>query len=218
MCLKAKVLYVDTEQAFSNLERYLPLISEERQHKISRFHFDKDKIISLYAELLMRNEISHALNTKFNEIEFAIYEHGKPYMKNTTNYHFSLSHSGNCISFIGYDSPIGIDVEQISTGNLDIAKRFFTDNEFHYINSSNDSTSAFYEIWTAKEAYVKLLGLGLSKSFQSFDVINKSLECSFLTKKLTEYMLTVCLELDINDIIIDEVDSSELINISNRYL
>lgn len=206
-----KILFIDTSEPFSIFEKYLPLVSEERQKRIERFRFDKDKTISLFAELLIRNEISRQLDISSGTIEFGYSEHGKPYLMNYPDYHFSVSHSGNCIAFVSGNASIGIDVEQIGDRNLDIAKRFFTENEFEFIKNSKEPQSLFYQIWTAKEAYVKMLGVGLSKSFNSFDVLSDELKHHFSHQQISDYMLTVCSESDYDNLTIEEVIAEDLL-------
>ena len=173
---------------------------------------DKDKTVSLLTGLLIRNEISQRLGIIPSDIEFGYGEHGKPYVLNSRDYHFSVSHSGNAIVFVGDSFPVGIDIEQIADENLKMAKRFFTCNEYEYIINSKQLNIAFYKIWTSKEAYVKMLGLGLSKPLKSFDVLNESINCSFVTKRATEYLITVCSEKTvINDIKIEELPIERLL-------
>lgn len=209
--MNIKIVHANISEPFCQYEKYLPFITKERQDKINRFHFDKDKIISLFAEILMRNEISKELNIPFDEIVFGHGEHGKPYLLNNRDYHFSVSHSGNCIAFVGSEFSIGIDIEQISDGNLDIAKRFFTDNEFHFIQNNKEPKNAFYQIWTSKEAYVKMLGLGLSKGFQTFDVLSDELKHLFCYQQVSEYMLTVCSEINDGKLSITQISAEELL-------
>lgn len=166
------IVYVDTSNPFSQYKKLLPFVSKERQEKILRFHFDKDKIISLFTELLIRNEISKQLDISYPDIMFGYNEYGKPYLLNSLDYHFSVSHSCNCIAFVDNTVPIGIDVEKISDPNLKIAERFFTANEAAFVKNNKDPVAAFYRIWTSKEAYVKMLGMGLNKPFKSFDLLN----------------------------------------------
>ncbi len=210
--MEVKLMYIDKNKEFSCYEQYLPLISKRRKDKISRFYFDKDKTVSLLTGLLIRNEISQRLGIIPSDIEFGYGEHGKPYVLNSCDYHFSVSHSGNAIVFVGDSFPVGIDIEQIADENLKMAKRFFTCNEYEYTINSKQLNIAFYKIWTSKEAYVKMLGLGLSKPLKSFDVLNESINCSFVTKRATEYLITVCSEKTvINDIKIEELPIERLL-------
>ena len=92
--MEVKLMYIDKNKEFSCYEQYLPLISKRRKDKISRFYFDKDKTVSLLTGLLIRNEISQRLGIIPSDIEFGYGEHGKPYVLNSRDYHFSVSHSG----------------------------------------------------------------------------------------------------------------------------
>lgn len=213
------IVYVDISIPFRQYEKYLPFISEERQEKILQFHFDKDKIISLFTELLIRNEIFKHLDISHSDIMFGYNEYGKPYLLNSLDYHFSVSHSGNCIAFVDSNVLIGIDVKQISGRNLKIAKKFFTANEYSFIKSNKDPITAFYRIWTSKEAYVKMLGLGLNKTFKSFDVFNDLYCCNLIAEQLPEFMLSVCLYNAQSDTVnITVVEQKQLIIDVDQYL
>lgn len=97
-------------------------------------------------------------------------EFGKPYLTDYPNLHFNLSHSGNKIVFILCKKTIGIDMEITKNITLNGKERFFCEDEWIYINSSKNSLSAFYEIWTLKEAYLKYLGTGLNKPLKTIRV------------------------------------------------
>ncbi|MCI5656926.1 MAG: 4'-phosphopantetheinyl transferase superfamily protein [Candidatus Pseudoruminococcus sp.] len=189
--LNVKLVFVDTSCEFSRYEKYLSFLPNERLEKISRFRFDKDKILSLFSGLLICTEASKQTGIKSNEIQFEYNEHGKPSIKNFPEFHFSVSHSGNCVAFVSDTSPIGIDTEIISDARIEIAKRFFSENEYKYILESKNQNNTFYEIWTKKEAYVKLIGTGLSTPLSSFDVNDEKFSKHFYTKQISEYMLSI---------------------------
>lgn len=142
----------------------------------------------IMSELLVRNEATRALSIPFWELGFGYLEHGKPYIKGFESYRFSVSHSGGCVAFVDSTEEIGIDIQLIQGKNKHAA-RFFTENEQLYAAQSD---SAFFEIWTRKEAYVKMLGIGLSHGLRNFDVLDKSLGCGFTTEKLQHHMISVC--------------------------
>lgn len=189
--LNVKLVFVDTSCEFSRYEKYLSFLPNERLEKISRFRFDKDKILSLFSGLLICTEASKQMGIKSNEIQFEYNEHGKPSIKNFPEFYFSVSHSGNCVAFVSDTSPIGIDTEIISDARIEIAKRFFSENEYKYILESKNQNNTFYEIWTKKEAYVKLIGTGLSTPLSSFDVNDEKFSNHFYTKQISEYMLSI---------------------------
>ena len=174
---------------FSEYEKYLPFATEERLEKIKSLKCEHDKALSLLSHLLARCEVSKAMGIPFEAVVFSYNEHGKPYVEKE-NYHFSISHSGNLIAFVSHTSPIGIDLQKI-TGGISPAVRFFTENEKCYIK--ND-TERFFEVWTKKEAYIKMLGTGLSKPLSSFDVLTESVRNMLFSTSSDNYSISVCAE------------------------
>ena len=76
------------------------------------------------------------------------------------------------------EKKIGVDIERMNS--LDdysqIAKNFFLPPESERICAQTDAAKGmekFYEIWTVKEAFVKALGHGLSRSLKSFEVLEQ---------------------------------------------
>lgn len=75
----------------------------------------------------------------------------------------SLSHSGNLVCAAVSEFPVGVDVEQIRQRRLEpLAKRCLSGEEYRRFQASPEPAHVFYRHWTAKEAYVKLTGDGLS--------------------------------------------------------
>lgn len=209
--MNVKILYININQSFSVFEKLLPMVSTKRQNNILKLRFEKEKITSLLTELLIRHEVSRQLHIPCSEVCIGYGDYGKPFLINDSNYFFSVSHSGNCIAFISSNCPIGIDLEQIQKCNMLVAKHCFTSQEYKFVEESIDANEAFYKIWTAKEAYVKMLGVGLSKCFKSFDILDKNLNCFFSTLCLPEYVLSVCSKKKTRDnITIEEIYEDSL--------
>ena len=76
---------------------------------------------------------------------------------------FNLSHSGRYAACIVGAGMCGIDIEQIKEkGNFSrVAERFFCENERIYLKSE-ETSEAFYKIWTLKESYMKYTGMGFA--------------------------------------------------------
>lgn len=211
--MNIKLLHVNINQPFSNYEKLLPIISQRRQNKILQLKLNNAKIVSLFTELFLRREISQQLNIPYSKICFGYSNYGKPFLINDVNYHFSVSHSEDRIAFISSNCPIGIDVEQILNCNMLIARRCFAPNEYKFIVESKEPNKAFYKIWTSKEAYVKMLGLGLYKSLRTFDVLDKNLKCNFSDVCLSEYMITVCSNhIPTNSISVERICEDSVLN------
>lgn len=100
--------------------------------------------------------------------EFERTENGKPYAEGAA--FFNISHSGSFAVAAVSDCEVGVDIERIREVNLKIAEKFSSD-EREYILSAENPQKAFFEIWTAKEAYLKKCGTGITVPLNSFSVI-----------------------------------------------
>src|SRR5690606_24716552 len=89
--------------------------------------------------------------------------------------HFNVSHSGG-VALLGVaDRPVGVDIETRMHGNsLEMARQFFCQQEQQRVADANCADEAFLAIWTAKEAVVKAIGLGLRIDTRSFCVPSAS--------------------------------------------
>ena len=122
-------------------------------------------------ELLIQKYASRLYNMGRNEYEIQTTEYGKPYIPELPEYHFSISHAGLYAAIGVSEASIGIDVETISPIDLNVAKRFFTGEEYAYVMEPEviqERWIRFYRIWTLKECYVKAMGWGMYRSFSSF--------------------------------------------------
>lgn len=142
----------------------ISLLPIERQNKILKYKLEDDRKRSLGAGLIM-NKILIENNIPANYIYYG--SNGKPY---ADRIFFNVAHSGNYAFGVSSDSEIGCDVEIIKQAHLDIAKRFFTENEYNYISNSENKDNIFFKLWTIKESYIKMTGEGLRTPLNSFEI------------------------------------------------
>lgn len=154
---------------FNELMLYL---AHDKQDKIRRFRYEKDAERSLAAELLIRAIICSKLKLKNSGIIFLKNSFGKPYLMDYDNFYFNISHSGNWVVCAVDDFEVGIDIEEIKDIDMDIAKRFFNENEYYDLMNKvdKDRKAYFYDLWTLKESYIKNCGKGLSIPLSSFSL------------------------------------------------
>lgn len=117
--------------------------------------------------------IAHSTNFKISSIIWEYEYLGKPFIKEPKNFYISCSRSKNYYICAISNINIGIDIEYISSIDIEIAKKFFHNNEYSYIINPNFSKSflhRFFEIWCIKESYLKLIGTGMFKELNSFYV------------------------------------------------
>lgn len=146
----------------------------------------------------------HGADTEFGKIGKT--EKGKPYFINRRDIGFSISHSKAYWAIALGPGQIGLDIQEIGSHNsLKIAKRFFHPEEFTFLQKqpAKDQGDCFYQIWTAKESYVKYTGTGISGHFSKFSTVDvekniiktdiNGVVLSFLPV-LTGYKICICFQ------------------------
>lgn len=150
----------------------LPMVSEQKQDRIKRFLKPEDAQRCLIGDLLVRFLIIENLSISNRDIRFETNQYGKPFLAGVSSFHFNIAHSGNWIVCAVHDLSVGVDVEKIKPIELDIAKRFFSAEEYHAIVSQpiERQLDYFFSLWTLKESYIKAVGKGLSLSLDTFSI------------------------------------------------
>ena len=157
------------------IHKYKNLISIQEEQRVYSFKFYEDRMRCMTGKILTKLLLAHYLEVDCLDIQICYEKNGKPYhmpIKDKRLIQFNVSHSGEFV-FMGfaYEKRIGVDIEKI---NLSfqyqcISDKFFSKKEIEDINKSKN-IEKFYNLWTAKEAYVKAIGKGLFKEFKSFSV------------------------------------------------
>lgn len=161
------------------------LISSDRKRKIQKYKFIEDSYRSMIAELLVRYSVINRLGYKNDELIFCTSEYGKPYLKNqnTKAIHFNFSHSGEYVVCAIDNEECGIDVEDIKNYSMEIANNAFHEDEvtkLHQYDDNKEAAKYFTFLWTMKEAYLKALGVGLSKPLSSFCILQDNNKISII--------------------------------------
>lgn len=201
----------------NDISYLIHFLSDDRKEVIRKYRFDKDKIRSIFAEVLLRYALYERYDLKDENIVFDKTEYGKPFLENNENIFFNLSHSGNWVVCAVGDKPIGIDVELMENIDFSIMEDIFTNEECEYLLSHDlkDRLRIFYNIWTLKESYTKSIGEGLGLSLHSFwfqfdkeDIIlyvngKRNAAYSFYLRNIDQnYAMSVC--------VADRIDSNNL--------
>jgi 4'-phosphopantetheinyl transferase len=112
-----------------------------------------------------------------SDLKFEISPEGKPSFPCTPGLHFNLSHSGNSV-FIAFScDPVGLDIEKYSrkADFSKLAERYIQPHERELMDlSSKPESIAFLELWTAKEAMLKLLGIGIASGLDKSLILNEN--------------------------------------------
>ena len=156
-----------TEAQFGAMYR---AAAPERQARADKFKHKDDRKRCLCADMLARKMLAKAANVAPEEIAFTYGEKGKPHAN--LPLHFNVSHAGAYVLCAVAKTPIGADIEQIKPFRAGMVARYFTAAEAAYVwngapipdgnVTDADTCARFYRVWTAKEAYVKMTGTGIS--------------------------------------------------------
>lgn len=109
--------------------------------------------------------IERGLSLPANSLSFAEEPNGKPLLAGIPGAHASISHSGSLLAVYIGCAPGGVDIERMKPRpNIeDIASLAFAPEEAKVLaEAGTNALVAFYELWTAREAGVKLEGQTLS--------------------------------------------------------
>lgn len=132
-------------------------LSKSRKLRIDRLKLDKDRKRSLLGEILLKK----LLEKENIAGDILSADNGKPYLSDST-FFISISHSGEMAAAAISEKPIGIDVERLRKIDFKLIERVCTEREAEYIKEGDDPEFRFFEIWTAKEAYFKKQGTGIT--------------------------------------------------------
>jgi 4'-phosphopantetheinyl transferase len=152
------------------------ILAPDERNRADRFYFEKERIHFIVARGVLRDILSHYLDTPPQNLEFSYGPFGKPELKGRVarkHLRFNISHShGLALYAITNNREIGVDLELIreESGSLDIADRFFSPQEILSLRElpREVQSTAFFNCWTRKEAYLKARGVGIPYRMERF--------------------------------------------------
>ena len=205
------------------------ILSAEEQARAQRFTFDIHRERFIISHGFKRSILASYLNIAPTRIQFQLGDKGKPSLLETGDDRqaltFNLSHTEDLtLLAITRGREVGIDVEYMNR-KVDwqsISQRFFTKPEQQALFSlmKESQKAAFFQLWTRKEAYMKVLGSGLSLPPTAFTLtvspqlpaliehhsttIPASMRVKFvdveLPKRLSDYCATLAAESSIHEV------------------
>lgn len=140
-------------------------VTQDRLSRLERFRFEADQKRSLLAGYLLSYGLKQCFpGFSLKEEAFGKTEQGKPFLKDNPALHFNLSHSGDWVLCGIAGQEIGVDIQQEEKVSNAMARRICSEEEIH-------ASPGLISLWTIKEAYSKLKGLGLLQDFRQLQVL-----------------------------------------------
>jgi 4'-phosphopantetheinyl transferase len=169
---------VELNQPEPLLEKFRETLEEQELDRASRFHFEKHRRHFTAGRGVLRQLLSQYLGTKPEQLRLSYGAYGKPALNGEhkdSRLRFNMSHSHEVALFaFAEDRELGVDVEHVRTdfASEEVARRFFSRREVETFNAlpRHDQVAAFFKCWTRKEAFIKVIGKGLSQPLDKFDV------------------------------------------------
>ncbi|MBX4132609.1 4'-phosphopantetheinyl transferase superfamily protein [Frischella sp. Ac48] len=138
----------------------------------------------------------------------------RPQFEKTNLPDFNISHSGDYVAVaICSNGKIGIDIEQDRPRKQyrKIAAQFFSEHENTWLNQQTDGLSAFWQLWTLREAALKLYAKSVwqMKELQ-LNMQKKQISASFADnfyyhhQPLEQIYLSICCEQPITQICLNQ--------------
>lgn len=158
------------------VSRVGPLLAPEEHERAARFKVAAARRQFVASRAFLRTTLGRYLGIDAWQVKFRSTSHGKPELAGDSAVQFNLSHTEGLVAIaVARAGAVGVDVERIrnEVEVLELAHRFFSKKEAAWVRSKigQERVAAFFSCWTAKEAYVKARGGGLSIPLDGFAII-----------------------------------------------
>ena len=145
----------------------LGILDVEERHRYEVFKRPELAARFLFRRALLRKLLALHCDVPLSQLKLVAGPNGKPALADPDGkIHFNASHTdGFGVIAIGAQGPVGIDVEQIRP--IDVAafsQRILSPQERLEYSAIEESErlGAMFRYWTAKEAVIKAMGMGLN--------------------------------------------------------
>ena len=184
---KVHVWRANLNLSADEIDSFAAILSKDERLRADRFRFPQHRRRFIAARGILRKILASYLNLPSKSLQFAYGDRGKPKLLDCT-LQFNISHSQELALYgVTCERKIGIDLEYLKTTTdfKKIARRFFAPRETEYIEclSEKKQKQAFFQLWTAKEAYLKATGEGLTGSLDKIEI--------FITPELSAKLLAI---------------------------
>ncbi len=148
------------------------LVDADTASRCRAFRNPHDALRTLAGRALALLLVSQLTHIAPSRIRLTASAGGKPILGEPSpqGYHFNIAHSGNWAVAVLDTEPVGIDIEQIVDIELESVAAVLSPEERQTLVMANrqhgkrSATDRLFCIWTAKESFLKYLGVGISNT------------------------------------------------------
>lgn len=155
-----------------------PALNSEERDRTERLRAESDRQRFILARGFLRSILGDYLGCAAADVPLTLGEQGKPLCREPDGGElvpFNLSHShGIALLGVSASGAIGVDLEAVrfETDWKRLTRRFFAPRETEWLLSlpEEEGRAAFFRCWTAKEAFLKAVGVGLTRPLSAVEV------------------------------------------------
>lgn len=144
-----------SEEKFANALHTLP---EFMQKIILEYKHRQTAMHSLVGKLLLNYAIKK-MSLSFDLHDVKMTSKGRPYTNGKID--FNIAHSGSWVVLAIAENRIGIDIEKHRIIEVDLFRKYFSDEEWGNIQKNENPGQQFFDYWAIKESAIKCNGKGV---------------------------------------------------------
>lgn len=155
----------------------VPFLDDGERARAMRYRRRADQIRFAETRSVLRELLAGYMRSNPAELRFAVSALGKPELDAAegAGLSFNVSHAGShALIVVSHRRSVGIDIEQVddTIDWRELAMLACTDSERHILEEvpRGWQHGLFFRCWTAKEALLKALGLGITEGLQALTV------------------------------------------------
>ncbi len=150
------------------------ILSPDERERVGRLRFERHRRRFTVGRAALREILASRVGGMPESVTISLGEHGKPHAADGPQFNVAHSHELALIAVGAGTEAVGVDLERIrpdrEVGGL--VSRYLSPAERDELDRlpGDERVTAFHWCWTAKEACLKAVGVGLAESLDSFDV------------------------------------------------
>jgi 4'-phosphopantetheinyl transferase len=156
--------------------RLAPSLAHDERERALRYHRDEDRLRFAATRVALRAQLGNVAGISPLDLRFGREPHGRPMLDGHPHLSFNVSHAGShALIAISAARRVGVDIEPLDP-LLDwrpLIGLVCSDDECVALARCKEESlcrAAFLRCWTAKEALLKALGLGITQALRDLAV------------------------------------------------
>ena len=144
-------------------EQCLKWMDPARREQVLNRTLEESRRATVLGEWMVKTTLADRCGVPLEKIKLFRTPKGKPYAEDLP-LQFSISHTDGWVAVAFHEQPIGIDIERVRPIRQGVPRRVCTPRELALLEQTppEEQTTRFFELWTAKEAYFKCIGTGIT--------------------------------------------------------